>query len=270
VLGTPQFGDVRVVSNWGTVGTTAHGTGVASSASANTYGSVVECISAANNNQDSWGIEITVMETGASGGTRNASLDILVGGATDDVLISSLLCGNVYAGACRTYFFPVHVPSGLRVAAQHANGTGSVTARVGIALYGGSPPPFRVGNKVTTYGTKINAGRGQAVTPTASGGAASVTEMTASSTDDHFYFVPGFQHATGTITLKTYNIGIGVGASTEERIGTWWVQGDTGEKTCYWPTMGAWRNVPSGTRLTMLASNSGTNDTHDGLIYAVT
>ena len=36
------------------------------------------------------------------------------------------------------------------------------------------------------------------------------------------------------------------------------------------PPMPAFVDVPSGTRLTLLASNSGTNDTaYDGLIYAV-
>ena len=35
------------------------------------------------------------------------SLDILVGGATDDVLISSLLIGGAYYGGSRSYWFPV-------------------------------------------------------------------------------------------------------------------------------------------------------------------
>ena len=36
------------------------------------------------------------------------------------------------------------------------------------------------------------------------------------------------------------------------------------------PFLGAFRDVPSGTRLTMLVSNSSTNDAaYGGLIYAV-
>jgi hypothetical protein len=97
--------------------------------------------------------------------------------------------------------------------------------------------------------------------------------MTASSTADHFYFMPGFQHSTDTtITpLGWVNIGIGVGASTEERIGTWWYHKNTVEELGGpVPALGAFRDVPSGTRLTMLASNSGANDAaYDGLIYAV-
>ena len=97
--------------------------------------------------------------------------------------------------------------------------------------------------------------------------------MTASSTDNHFYFMPGFDpYNDTTITAKAYNIGIGVGASTEERIGTWTYSYDAGEKSSGpVPPMGVFRNVPAATRLTLLASNSGTNDaTYGGLIYAVT
>ena len=101
-----------------------------------------------------------------------------------------------------------------------------------------------------------------------------MTQMTASSTRDHFYFLPGFQPATtGAVTPSgVVNIGIGVGASTEERIGTWWFKKSTAEINAGpFPPLGVFRDVPSGTRLTMLASNSGANDTaYDGHIYAVT
>jgi hypothetical protein len=161
----------------------------------------------------------------------------------------------------------------VRIAATLASVRTSITSRVGVWLYGGGVPPFRVGRKVITYGTKINNARGQAVTPTASGGAASATQMTASSTYDHFYFMPGFQAATDTtITPQGWvNIGIGVGAATEQRIGTWWYQKDTAEQfSGPHPQFGAFAEVAAGQRLTLLASNSGANDAaYDGLIYAV-
>jgi hypothetical protein len=266
-------GQTRVITNGGIVGSATPFTAVASSATANTYGTVTELISASANNQDSWGIVIAVLNTGASAAAREACVDILIGGATDDVLIPGLLSGYTYNGAANFWFFPLHIPAGLRIAAQHSNAGTSISARVGVWLYGGSPPPFRVGRKVTTYGTKINNSRGQAVTPAASGGAASATEMTASTGQDHFYFMPSFQPATDTTITPAgwVNIGIGVGAATEERIGTWWIGKDTNEMTTKWlPPFGVFREVPAGTRLTMLASNSGANDAaYDGLIHAV-
>lgn len=275
MLWTPKT-DIRVVTNGGIVGSATPWTAVASNATTLLDGAVTELISAANNVRDSYGIEVAITATGASATAAEAALDLLVGGATDDVLASALLCGYTTAasgpGVVR-YFFPVHIPAGLRIAAVLASVRTSITARVGVWLYGGGTPPWRVGRKITTYGTQINNARGQAVTPTASGGAASVTQMTASSSEDHFYFLPSFQPATDTTITPAgwVNLGIGVGAATEERIGTWWYGKDTVESSVgLLPMMGAWREVPSGTRLTLLASNSGANDAaYDGLIHAV-
>jgi len=278
MLWAPQASTTRVITNGGIVGSATPWTGVPSNATTLLDGAVTELISAANNTQDSWGFEVNISNTGASATASEAALDLLIGGATDDVLVSALLCGyaiggnTASAGSIR-YFFPVHIPAGLRIAAVLASVRTSITARVGIWLYGGSPPPFRVGRKITTYGTQANNARGVALTVAASGGTANVTEMTASSTSDHFYLIPGFQPATDTtITPGGYvNVGIGVGASTEQRIGTWWFGKDTGESMVGpIPSLGAFCNVASGQRLTILASNSGTNDAaYDGLIYAV-
>ncbi len=276
MLWTPTKGIIRKITNGGIVGTTTPGTGLPSNATTLLDGAVTEIISAANNNQESWGIEISISSTGAATAASEACADILIGGATDSVLIAALICG--YANAMSTgapgqrYFFPLHIPAGVRIAAQLASVRTGITAQILITLYGGCPPPWRVGRKVTTYGTQINNARGQAVTPTASGGAASVTQMTASSSEDHFAFLPGFQPATdATTSARVHNIGIGVGASTEERIGTWWYSQSANEDIGnVHPILPAFKDVPSGSRLTLLASNSGTNDAaYDGLIYAV-
>lgn len=264
-----------VITNGGIVGSATPWTAVPGHATtADTYGTLTECISAASNTRDSWGLEVLITATGAGTTASQASVDLLIGGATDDMLIKALLCGYSITGASQSrYFFPIHIPAGLRIAAQLSSVRTGITCRVGLWLYGGGNPPFRVGRKVTTYGTQINNSRGKAVVPTASGGTASVTEMTASSSEDHFYFVPGFQPATDTTITPAgwVNIGIGIGAATEQRIGTWWYGKDTGENvTGPWPAFGAFCHVPAATRLSILASNSGANDAaYDGLIYAV-
>jgi len=278
MLWNPQASMTRVISNGGIVGSATPWTGVPSNATTLLDGAVTELISAANNTQDSWGFEVHISATGAAATASEAALDLLIGGATDDILASALLCGyclggNTAASGSIRYFFPVHIPAGLRIAAVLASVRTSITARVGLWLYGGSPPPYRVGRKITTYGTQANNARGVALSVAASGATANVTEMTASSTYDHFYMIPGFQPATDTtITPGGWvNIGIGVGASTEQRIGTWWFGKDTTESMVGpVPNLGAFVNVASGQRLTILASNSGTNDAaYDGLIYAV-
>ena len=278
MLWVPQKGAMKIITNEGIVGTNAPGTALPSNSTTLLDGAVTEIISAANNVQDSWGIEVWIYGTGANNTISQACADILIGGATDDVLIPALICG--YSGTAGIspsyrYFFPVHIPQGKRIAATIASVRTSITARIVIRLYGGTPPPWRVGSRVTTYGTQVNNAQGQAVVPAQSGAAASVTEMIASSTYDHFAFLPGFQpHNDASITPTGFvNVGIGVGAATEERIGTWWFSKTT-DDVCGGPLgpQPLFRDIPSGSRLTMLASNVGANDTggYDGLIYAVT
>lgn len=275
MLWEPQGDAWRVITNSGAVGSTSWGTGVAPSATAQTYGSVTELISAANNTQDSWGIEIVIGNTGASATASSATIDLLIGGATDDVLISSLICGYVYGSIAARYLFPLHIPAGLRLAAQAVTErTSGSTFRVLVNLYGGGVPPWRVGRKVTTYGTKVNNAYGKAISPAASGGAATETEMTASSTEDHFAFELGFQPATDTTITPTGNIitQLGVGAATADKVGpARWFGKDTAEYcNRISGALPIFANVPSGTRLSVWSSNSGANDAaYNGHVYAV-
>jgi hypothetical protein len=280
VLWVPQKGRTKIITNGGIVGTATPGTGVPSNATPPNDGAVTELISAGNNIQDSWGIHVLIGKTANGAAAAQGCLDILIGGATDDVLIPALICGHAGALAAagstsigwRSYFFPLHVPQGKRIAAVFASAVANLTSQVIVRLYGGGVPPWRVGRKVKAYGTQINNARGQAVTPAQSGAAASVTEMTASTSEAAFAFLPGFQPATdSTLNFLNYSIGIGVGAATEDRIGTWLYQcGAQEDMTGPYPDFPAFQDVPAGSRLTLLASNSGTNDAaYDGLIYAV-
>jgi hypothetical protein len=272
MLFVPQKCCTKVITNGGIVGTTNPWTGVTCGA-ANTYGAVTELIADTDNTQDSWGIEIIIAQSGASGTSSETCVNILAGAATEDLIIDSLVGGHAYAGTAMRYFFPLYIPAGTRISAQASSAVASNAIRVGVYLYGDGNPPFETGGRVTTYGTKANNSRGQAITPTASGGAASVTELTASTSRDHTYFLPGFSVVgDGSIAAAGWvNIGVGVGAATEERIGSWFFPKATTEQMAGpIPFLGAFRNVPSGSRLTMLASNSSTNDAgYGGLIYAV-
>jgi hypothetical protein len=159
------------------------------------------------------------------------------------------------------------------LAARFASVRPGITAQVQCVLFSGGIPPFKIGRKVTTYGTKSDNARGQVITMAADGGTAIVNEMTDSTLEDHFVFLPGFQPAIDT-TLSNHgymNIGIGVGDSPERRLGTWLYLKDTGESVCGpIPCIPAFSNVPAGSRLSILAGGYGSNDTsYDAHIYAV-
>ncbi len=274
MLWVPQKGRVRVITNVSGVGSATPGTAVVSNGTTLLTGAVVELISAASNIYDSWGLEIFVTATGLSATASEAKIDILIGGATDDILINSLICGYTVTPHGVRYFFPVHVPAGVRVAAQIRTVAVSVTARCCVWLYGGGIPPFRVARKITTYGTATNGARGVAVVPAASGGAATETQIVASTTEDHFGFHIGFQPATDTTITPAGFIALqlGVGAVTADKVGPVYLYGkDTGEVwTGPSPSMPVLHDVPSGTRLSVWSSNSGVNDAaYDSHIYAL-
>jgi hypothetical protein len=267
---------MKIITNATTLGSATPWTGVPSHATvADSEGTITELITAGNNLFDTFGFILHITGTGASATASQAKMRILVGGATDDVLIDNLICGYHILGASgSSYFFPVFIPAGIRVAAALTSPRTAITARVGIYMFGGNiSPPWRVGRKVTTYGADGATGsRGTALTVTASGGAPTLNSF-GNSSAGHFAFLPGFQPETDTtITPAGYvAIGISAGAATSDLLGQWYYGKDTGENIVGpIPAEPSYMDVPSGTQLNIMASNSGANDTaYGGHIYAI-
>lgn len=268
-------GSSLVSSNSGAVGTNNPGTSVPDGGSVNTYGTVTELISAANN-KGGYALEVMVVNTlNPSALVTEMCLDILIGGATDSVLVASLLTGGSYYGNPRTWRFPIHIPPGVRIAAQISAGAAQTSEPRVVAhiINGMEPPPFPTVTKIDTLGTKANSSRGVALTaPGASGAARTITEIVASTSRPYKWLLPMVQVETdSTITNATMlNVGLGIGASTEEILGTWWFSKNASEiQGGPFPSEGVWGHFPSGSRLTLHVSNGNANDTaHGGLILA--
>lgn len=268
MLITPLKGDVRMQTNVGSVGVASPGTAVTTGGTAATKGTAVQLI--ASTEFDAYLVAIAASGYANAATLSEGCLDILVGAATEEVLIPNLLmgyCGGNTALANATgpkvWIFPLYIPAGTRIAAQAA-GTRTATAlNVGIWLYGGNGSPlYRVGTKVTTYGIGT-VPNGTTITPGASGAEGAWTQVTAATSEDHFAFFPSFQSSGDTtINNRTYTLDLGLGAATEESFAEgYWYTATTAESiggpTPVWP---AFQDIPSGTRLTMRASCSGTLD----------
>jgi hypothetical protein len=253
------------------VGTITPGTSCTTGAAASTKGTAVQLI--ASTAFDAYWVMVMATNYGLAATTSRGCLDILVGAATERVLIPNLLMGfcggSSVLGAGPVWQFPLSIPAGTRIAAQVAGDRTSTAMRVAIFLYGGDGyPPFRVGQKVTTYGIGT-VPAGTSVTPGASGAEGSWTQITSSTTEGHFAFMPSLQPPTGDTTLtpvKHTFLDIGVGAATEEPIGgseqSYIYTVETGE------LMGGpfnpfpcFQDIPSGSRLTARLSASGALDT---------
>lgn len=269
MLYVPHKGITRTQTNMSSVGTALPGTSVASSASVNTKGSNVELI--ASTNFDAWIVEIMVMGVAAANGARRGSLDILIGAATEDILIADLLVGQAPAPTAsvgfRSYMFPLFIPASSRITAAFACSTGSITSRVGIALHGGNgSPPFKVAGKVDTYGA--TASGGTAITAGASGAEGSWTQMSASSNRDHFALYGAVQANDTGMAALGLSVDVGIGAATEEQVGAPANYGsDSSERMWNTGPDLIYHDVPASTRLVMRASYSGTADTLEAAVY---
>lgn len=278
MLWTPQKGGLLCQHNLSSVGDTTPGTTVTTGGAAGTKGTPAEIFSSTS--FDSYLMRILVCNYGLSATATQAMLDILIGTSTEEVLIPNLLVGasrgvNVAAaipsGMGKTFSFPIYVPAGSRIAAQAAGARTSTAMEVVIWLYGGhGMPPFRVAQKVVSYPTSPSVPQGQAITPGASGAEGSWTEIVASTSEDHFGVLPTFQSETDTTMQdRAYSLDVAIGASTaEEEISSGWLfASGTGEfMDGPYPDFPALVEIPSGTRLSARASNSGTNDTANGVM----
>lgn len=278
MLWVPKKGVLRVEHNLGAVGTLTPGTSCTTGAASSTKGTPAQIFAATA--FDAYWVEIFATNYAVNAGASQGAMDILIGAATEEVLIPNLLMGycGLFAvatsGGWKQWKFPLYIPAGSRIAVQAAGIRLSTAFFVQMMLYGGDGmPPFRVGSKVTTYGMGT-VPDGTTIVPGASAAEGSWTQMTAATTEDHFAFFPSFQISGDTSTLaRGYALDIGVGAATEEMIGEGYTYHvDAGEVVNgpYGVTMPAFADVPSGSRLVMRVSGSGTLDTtYNGVLHAV-
>jgi hypothetical protein len=277
MLWVPEKGRLLRQHNLGTIGSTP-GTSVTTGAAASTKGSPAEVF--ASTAFDSYLVEVSAWGYGSSATDSKCCLDVMAGAATEEIIIPDLFVGYTEASSVTSivrapsYFFPLYIPAGTRVSVRAAGQRVSTSFRVGINLWGGNAiPPFKVGREVVTYGITVLP-LGQSVVPGASAAEGSWTEIVATTSEDHFAVMPGFSWGDDTTKqTRTYYVDIGVGAATEEQVAANYAYGMTGAEVGYgpfpaWPTF---IDIPTGTRLTMRVSNSGTNDagSYTGVIYGV-
>lgn len=252
--------------NTGTVGSLTPGTSITTGAASGTKGTAVQLIAATS--FDAYWMRVVAYNYGNVATDSSGCLDILTGAATEEVLIPNLLmgfCGTqalFIARGHKVWDFPLYIPAGTRLAAQAAGARVTTALRVMVFLYGGDGyPPFRTGSKVTTYGVTVPVGT--TVVPGASAAEGAFTQITASTSEDHFAVVPSFQPGSNTV-LSTlgYALDIGVGAAAEEEIAQSYWYGINTDEAMVGPVdpMPCFTDMPSGSRLTARISNSGVND----------
>jgi hypothetical protein len=273
----PQKGLIRTESNITGGGSEGAGQNVITGGTASTKGSPVELIAATS--FDAYWVTIIAQLYGTAATVSQGALDILIGTSTEAILIPDLLMGycggevNNSVNGPKTWQFPLYIAAGNRIAAQAAGARISTAVRVGIILEGGhGSPGHHVGSRVTTYGMGT-VPDGTTVTAGSSGAEGSWTEITASTTRDHFAFLPSLQ-PTGdtTVNNRHYRVDIGIGAAAaEEEIASNYLYATSSAEQMTGPmnSRPQMQHVPSGTRLALRASCHATPATLNAVIHAV-
>jgi hypothetical protein len=221
MLWVPQKRKLLRESNLGSVGVVAMGTAVTTHATvASTKGTPVS--SSASTSFDAYWVRISARGYASSGVSSACAVDILAGAATEEVIIPNLLagfCGSL-AGRRRqgqNVGLPALHPSRHEAVCAGCGRARQHSLQIGIQLFGGDgSPPWRPAGKVTTYGMGT-APDGTAITPGVSNAEGSWTQITASTSEDHFGFVPSFQMTATTSAVRALSLDIGAGAATEVR-----------------------------------------------------
>jgi hypothetical protein len=153
-------------------------------------------------------VQLAGLQTTGSTNQR-CLVDIALGGAgSESVIIPNLTCGNVsdYAATSSkgaSYFFPIYIPAGVRVAATCQASTGGDIVNVAVRLF---QHPMGVGawygSRVTAYGADTTNSRGTSVTP-AVDGFGTVVQITSSTTNPVRYLQMGYDLLSDTTGAST-------------------------------------------------------------------
>jgi hypothetical protein len=148
--------------------------------------------------------------TTSTAATRESFLvDIAIGGAGSEVvIIPNLLAGNQAASGTTShmgsyYFFPIRIPSGVRISATCQSDTAADTVYTAVHLLQHPMPGRWYGSRVTAYGADTATSTGVSMSPGSSTYATDVN-LSASTTNPIKYLQIGtdlYTNAAGT-TLR--------------------------------------------------------------------
>lgn len=228
---------------------------------------------------DTYFVVITFNNSAAGASNSNNLVDLAIGAAgSEEIIIANLLAGfttnTVTPGGGRSYLFPLFIPSGSRLAATSQSALVSGTVVMQVELLGGPRMPVWAGSQVITYGITTASSRGVLRTPGSSGAEGAWGEIAAATSQDHEALVLGAQ-GTNTDTNMTTNgilwdVGIGAAAAEEAIAENLPYMTHSSETTGQQrPWLPIYLPIPSGTRLSVRGSASGTAEAIDCALYGV-
>lgn len=245
------------------------GTTLTSSGSANAYGSWVQIGPANGFDYPVEWIQVELNSGFTAATTRNHYVDIGFGTDTSNVTVMvEKLCGSgATTNTGHMYFFPMHIPLGVKLFARTQGTVASSTIKINISVLGGNQNPGTM-PKVTSIkaiGATKASTTGTSITMGATGAEGAWTQIVASSAEDYAGFMVAGPYYVDTNmgTGPSYTFDVGIGASGQERS-----IGENLTKATIFSASEDWVGwhlptfvgVPTGTRICIRGSCSGTSE----------
>jgi hypothetical protein len=243
---------------------TTSGTTVTASATINTKGAYAQLVASTSHSYEGLFVYVTT----STGSILSALIDLSVGAAASEVvLIPNLYFRQGAASGDRhsiTAFFPMRVPSGVRLSARAQSTTASAALRVSV--YGVISNPFvPTGfNRCTDYGTVTADSGGTGIDTGATANTkGAYAQLTASTTFPMKALLAAISPNTATATVNgiiLYDVSIGAAAAEQPVISDWnykrtaSTNSETGEYGTLIPV-----DIPAATRLAARGQSSNTN-----------
>lgn len=217
------------------------------------------------------------LNTGYSVSSADYLFDVAIGGAGSEVVIISNILHSVTSGSGRmigsSYFFPISIPAGTRLAARSQNSQGGAGHYVALEMFLISQGIMQSGSGVATHGADTADSGGTSIDPGGAGSTkGSYSEIVASTTYPYIGFSLdfGIQRNQATQWCE-WNVDLAIGGAGSEVIiltdfhlsNNLSIHSVTPRTTPYFPIP-----IPAGTRIAARASCDITDAT-DRLIDVV-
>lgn len=258
----PKTRSVRTQSNRsGRLNVSSGGTVVTSAGSANALGTKVDLINTTNFETD-W-VEILFYNNFAAATVTDSLVNIYVGGSgSEQLLIPNLGAGWVHTGwtgagiVVKRYGFPLRIPSGSVIRADHQSVRISTGVTCIINLFGDGHNDHWCGTKVEAVGAVTASSRGTNILP---GTTSDGTFTNLGTTVNEFGFIQPMLcgHSDTTLTDAGWTLDLGVNGVALTGLDEFIFVGDTSERIGNF-SMGRYFTLPAGADLeARLQSDTG-------------
>lgn len=254
-----------------------YGVAVTGSGTANTMGSWVSILGTIS--YDLFWLFVTFTDTNTSATSEQVLADLGIGPDSANVtnIADFLLAGSAanitQPERPRTYFAPLFVPAGTQLWARCQSNIASNVLDVNVQGWGGPdrPASFPVIHKWEAEGEAAGSSVGTTIVPGASGAQGTYTQMVASSAFDYVGAMMAHACEDTTMTLTSQTGGIGIGAATEQDLGTCYFAVHTTNERIGSESIPVFADIPAATRLAARMSSdiASVDTTQSAIIYGL-